>query len=159
MSIKTLGDWTKKLTEEIDIGVQVRVSGPYGGFVSEKENNNQEIWIAGGIGITPFLAFLQDYKLENNTNKKVLFVWSVKDEKEAIYKEEIEKDLPNNIEFILHDTNKSGFFKFENLKDKFSISDNPKVYICGPAVMRESIIENAKELGLKDFHFEEFNFR
>ena len=62
------------------------------------------------------------------------------------FKEEIEKDLPSNIEFILHDTNKSGFFKFGNLKDKISTAENPKVYICGPAIMRESIIENAKVL-------------
>ena len=159
LSIKSLGDWTSKLKSNITLGTRVSVDGPYGKFNSEKENNNTEIWIAGGIGITPFLAFLQDYKINNNLNKKINFVWSVKNESEAIYKEEIEKDLPSNINFILHDTSKVGYFKFENLKDKFTISENPKVYICGPAMMRESIIENAKELGVKDFHFEEFNFR
>jgi predicted ferric reductase len=159
LSIKSLGDWTSKLKSNIKIGTNILVDGPYGKFNSEKENNNTEIWIAGGIGITPFLAFLEDYKLNNNPNKKIIFVWSVKDEKEAIYKEEIEKDLPNNISFILHDTSKSGFFKFENLKDKFNISENPKVYICGPIAMRESVMENAEELGIKDFHFEEFSFR
>lgn len=149
----------------------VEVAGPYGKFISQKEKNNLEIWIAGGIGITPFLAFLQDYKKvntkNNNSNKKIIFVWSVKDEKEAVYKNEIEKDLPENIEFILHDVTKSGFFKFTNLESEIkNKSENENisttsVYICGPVGMREAIVKDAKNFGIKDknINYEEFSFR
>lgn len=159
LSIKSLGDWTSILKDKIKVETNVSVDGPYGYFLSKKENDNLEIWISGGIGITPFLAMLQDYKKQNNLNKKIVFVWTVKDGKEAIYKEEIEKDLPENIEFILHDTSKNGFFKFENILNKIIDKNNTSIYICGPAPMREAIINNAKLSGLKDFHFEMFNFR
>jgi predicted ferric reductase len=170
LSIKVLGDWTDNLFKNLNADIEVKVDGPYGRFISDKSKNNLEIWIAGGIGITPFLAILQDYKLNNNPNKKIIFVWSVKDESEAVYKEEIEKDLPSNINFILHDTNKLGFFKFANIEEKIktlSFSNHSKeeqyknisLYICGPIAMREAIIIDAKKLNITDIHFEEFSFR
>ena len=102
---------------------------------------------------------LEDYKKENNSNKKIIFVWSVKDEKEAIYKNEILENLPENIEFILHNTSISSFFKFESLLNKIIDKNNASIYICGPAPMRTAIIKDAKSFGFKDFHFEQFNFR
>lgn len=157
VSIKNLGDWSSKLLENILENDNVIIDGPYGNFISKKENNNQEIWIAGGIGITPFLAMLEDYKKENNNKKEIIFIWSIKEKSEAIFKEEILKDLPSNIEFILHNVNEKGFFKFENYKNK--IKKDILLYICGPEVMRESIIKDAKKLGVEKINFEEFNFR
>ena len=168
LSIRNLGDWTERLVKEIKENTKVSVEGPYGRFISDKSKNNLEIWVAGGIGITPFLAFLQDYKLNNNPNKKIIFVWSVKNESEAVYKEEIEKDLPINVDFILHDTSKSGFFKLFKLSNLTNIINNKSshvkdkytnLYICGPVVMMEAIVNDAKKLNITDIHFEEFSFR
>jgi predicted ferric reductase len=165
LSIKSLGGWTNRLVGNIKEDTKVIIDGPYGKFNSRKDKNNLEIWIAGGIGITPFLAMLEDYKLNNNLNKKIIFVWSVKGEAEAIYKEEIYNSLPENIKFILHDTSKSGFFRLVNLKSELTPylinrkMEDIAVYICGPAPMREAIIKDARLLGVTDFHFEEFSFR
>jgi predicted ferric reductase len=154
-----LGDWTKDLFEKIEDNTNIIVEGPYGEFNSKKKKNNLEIWIAGGIGITPFISMLQDYKIKNNLNKNIIFVWSVKDKSEAIYKEEIEKNLPENIKFILHDTSQFGFFRFDSLLSQIRDRKKTSIYICGPIQMREAIINDAKKENFSDFHFEEFNFR
>lgn len=159
LSIKALGDWTSVLKDKIKVGTKVLVDGPYGNFVSNKNSHNLEVWIAGGIGITPFLAMIQDYKNNNNPDKKIIFIWSVKSESETIYKNEILENLPENIKFILHDTSKIGYFKFESLISEIKDKNNISVYICGPAPMREVLIKDAKQAGIKDFHYEQFNFR
>lgn len=161
VSIKALGDWTSHLKDKLKVGTKVLIDGPYGYFVSRKKGDDLEIWIAGGIGITPFLAILENYKKQNNQNKKIIFVWSVKDESEAIYKNEIENNIPNNIEFILHDTSKMRFFSFLTLESKLKkeLKNNISVFICGPEPMRKAIIKDAKEMGIKNFNFEQFNFR
>ncbi|MFA5529736.1 MAG: ferric reductase-like transmembrane domain-containing protein [Thiohalomonadaceae bacterium] len=57
--IKGLGDYTRGLAQRLATGQAVQVEGPYGRFDMTRSNRNaRQIWIAGGIGITPFLAWL-----------------------------------------------------------------------------------------------------
>lgn len=55
--IKALGDDTRHLVETLTPGVKAEVEGPYGCFDFESGLERQ-IWVAGGIGITPFLSRL-----------------------------------------------------------------------------------------------------
>ena len=58
--IKALGDYTRGLDKRLALGQTVTVEGPYGQFDYRRCNRRaQQIWIAGGIGITPFLAWLE----------------------------------------------------------------------------------------------------
>ncbi|WP_428827532.1 ferric reductase-like transmembrane domain-containing protein [Azonexus sp. IMCC34842] len=58
--IKALGDYTGRLATALRVGQPVRVEGPYGRFALDRLNRQaQQIWIAGGIGVTPFLAWLE----------------------------------------------------------------------------------------------------
>jgi predicted ferric reductase len=55
MIIKALGDCTTQL-QRIRPGVAVAIQGPFGAFFETADANRPQVWIAGGIGITPFLA-------------------------------------------------------------------------------------------------------
>jgi predicted ferric reductase len=58
--IKALGDYTRGLAQRLAPGQAVRVEGPYGRFVTARRNRHaRQVWVAGGIGITPFLAWLE----------------------------------------------------------------------------------------------------
>lgn len=52
---KALGDYTSRLPDTLAVGQEMRVEGPYGRFTFDDECPRQ-IWIGGGIGITPFIA-------------------------------------------------------------------------------------------------------
>lgn len=55
-----MGDYTGTLAQRLRPGQTVRVEGPYGRFDLERRNPKaRQIWIAGGIGVTPFLAWLE----------------------------------------------------------------------------------------------------
>lgn len=56
--IKQLGDYTRTLNHRLHVGDSVTVEGPYGKFDFAADASPQ-IWIAGGIGITPFLSRLE----------------------------------------------------------------------------------------------------
>ena len=56
--IKPLGDYTGRLPATLKAGDPVRVEGPYGRFDFGGAQARQ-IWVAGGIGITPFVARMQ----------------------------------------------------------------------------------------------------
>lgn len=56
--IKGIGDYTRRLPEQLRIGAPACVEGPYGCFDFQGAMARQ-IWVAGGIGIAPFMARMQ----------------------------------------------------------------------------------------------------
>lgn len=62
LAIKALGDFTATLAGSLKVGQQVILEGPYGGFdfAAGAANHAPQVWVAGGIGITPFLAKLEE---------------------------------------------------------------------------------------------------
>ncbi|MGH2805926.1 MAG: ferredoxin reductase family protein, partial [Actinomycetota bacterium] len=52
---KEVGDYTHAM-RSLEPGTWARVEGPYGTFSYLNLSNERQVWIAGGIGITPFLS-------------------------------------------------------------------------------------------------------
>lgn len=57
--IKPLGDYTRTLGRRLQAGQRVDIEGPYGRFDGRGRHRRQQVWVAGGVGITPFLALLE----------------------------------------------------------------------------------------------------
>lgn len=58
--IKALGDYTRGLAQRLQAGARVTVEGPYGRFnLAQGDAGRPQLWVAGGIGVTPFLAWLE----------------------------------------------------------------------------------------------------
>lgn len=55
--VRDLGDWTNRLLTGLAVGDRVVVEGPYGRLDPEPTHPvDHVVWVAGGVGITPFLA-------------------------------------------------------------------------------------------------------
>lgn len=57
--IRSLGDYTDRLVSSVQVGMSADVYAPYGRF-ERSADAQREIWIAGGVGISPFIAWLKD---------------------------------------------------------------------------------------------------
>lgn len=57
--IKPLGDYTRTLASRLRTGQRVDIEGPYGHFDGRGSARRQQVWVAAGVGITPFLALLE----------------------------------------------------------------------------------------------------
>lgn len=163
-TIKALGDFTHSLSrvgnqgELTDVGV--RVSGPYGHF-TRLENGKTNVWIAGGIGITPFKAWADTLKPEDSTNH--LF-YCVKQRDEAVFLRELEKIATDLSNFHLHVIESSQQPRLSAEKILETVGEPAaglQVYFCGPKPMRQNLSDSLKERGLRssNFHFEEFEIR
>ena len=56
LGISNLGDWTGRLIDRVEPGTIMRLEGPYGGLDLGAGVDAPTMWVAGGVGITPFLA-------------------------------------------------------------------------------------------------------
>ena len=57
--IRALGDYTGRMLAQVRTGMHAAIYAPFGRF-ERRVNSFREIWIAGGVGISPFLAWLDD---------------------------------------------------------------------------------------------------
>mgnify|MGYP000882259496 CR=1 FL=1 len=156
ITVKGFGDYTNNINEKLTIGEQTLVEGPYGHFSSKYVKEHDQIWIAGGIGITPFLSLSKDL----HPNKIKLF-WCVNDENEAVYKDELDT-ISNgnpNFEFVIWSSKTSGYL----IADKLGIENykNKAYLICGPKSLKGNLMKQLSQKGVSDKHIydEEFAFR
>ena len=158
LTVKALGDYTADLQTSLEEGTVAKVQGAFGQFSFKKAKYKKQLWLAGGIGITPFLSLIQ----EVNSDYDVTLVWSTKTLKEANYKVEIESvagDKPN-VKFVLNDSDTLGHFNIDKIYQSADLK-NQSILICGPEIMRESYIKQLLQKGvsIRDIHYEEFSFR
>jgi len=141
IAIKSLGDYTQKISN-LKLGDKALVEGPYGGFHSLAQ---KQIWIAGGIGVTPFLSMAKS--LQNN---HVKMYYCAKTKGEAVFLQDLEKIAKQNkhFEVISFCSSEKGRINAEVLKDEVKDMGNKEILICGPKVMMDSLKQGFKKLGV-----------
>jgi predicted ferric reductase len=157
ITVKNLGDYTSLLSN-LKIDTDVLIDGPYGYFSYKNIKNKNQIWIAGGIGITPFLSMAK--VLENEYN--VDLYYSIKEEKEAIYKNEFESlsEKNPNFKFILWDATFKGYINSGSILNFSKKLEDKDIFLCGPSMFMESLKNQFVALGvdINKIHYENFSF-
>ena len=156
-SIKPEAGWTARLGDADLNGIEARVEGAYGHFTPLGAVNPQ-VWIAGGIGITPFLAWAN--ALTPGSTPTHLF-YCVRNRADAAHLAEIEALVAEKPSLTLHliESASTGRLDAAAIKEKSGVDfARTHVSFCGPTSMRESLQEGLSRLGLRSsrFHFEEF---
>lgn len=161
-AIRPLGDFTKRLRDHVAVGDQASIAGGYGGFALKESRGNQ-VWLAGGIGITPFLSFSKSLpKQPNGASYHLIHV--VSDAEQAIHQQELEaiaKDR-DDFHYSLYCSAEHGRFNAEKLTDLLAFeAGSSDLWFCGPTPMRLAIEKGLKGLrqSPKKIHFERFEFR
>ncbi|WP_194852491.1 FAD-binding oxidoreductase [Nonlabens antarcticus] len=113
------------------------------------EYNGPGYIIAGGAGITPYIAMLRDLKRKDKLEgMKLLF--SNKTEKDIILKAELDALLGEHATYVITDqkdtSHKKGHIDQEFLKKEINDFDQ-KFYVCGPPKMTKEIAAILENLG------------
>lgn len=135
----------KKALDAMQPGDEIEADGPEGDFTVEDLDRNY-IFIAGGIGITPFRSILYD-AYNKGINLKVKLLYATRNH-DISFKDEMDQFSANNpnmsIEYIV-DPN---IINQEILKARIGEVENPYVYVSGPKPMVKDLARELAELGL-----------
>lgn len=154
--IKANGDYTNTLGRVLQEGQNVTVEGPYGRF-DFNDGCAQQLWIAGGIGIAPFLSALAHV----SKDKQVALVYSFRDEDVSTLKELEKYQSAENITLRLINTKATKRFDSKELRPYLQTPSDISVWYCGPNIFGDAVEAECYSAGIAKtfFHRELFEFR
>ncbi|HLD92348.1 MAG TPA: FAD-dependent oxidoreductase [Patescibacteria group bacterium] len=143
----------KKTLNNLPNGSIVEGKGPQGTFVFDEQIKNN-IFLAGGIGITPFRSMIK-WNIDRKLNVPIFLIYSNSDS-EFVFKNEIDEWVKNNnnIKVEYFDTSESGHLdktKIENALDGWSLDKNSLIFsVVGPNVFVDAMEDSLNELNIPD---------
>lgn len=150
---KKLGDFTNTLPN-LKVGDTAMIEGPYGSF-SFSQGATTQCWIAGGIGITPFLAFAEALPYTHNAT----LVYAIRNDQENAVASDLErlKKSKPNLNVVVWNSEKQGYL---TAKDALTGFDPAKVdiFLCGPGGMVTAMREQLFSLGIPHHHIHQEKF-
>ncbi|MCY6383353.1 ferredoxin reductase family protein [Hoeflea prorocentri] len=160
-TMKVLGDWTRKVREELKAGATVHVHGPYGRFDMASAGRKQ-IWLAGGIGLTPFLSAVREMK--PGDGREIHLVYAARNSDDAIFLDELDKRAAElgNVTLVPLFSDEGNFARVDIMKTKLPDPlDSYDYFLCGPRPMVNALMKNLKAegVGRTRIHTEAFEFR
>jgi predicted ferric reductase len=159
-AIKPLGDYTRTLARRVKVGDALTVEGPYGRF-DFGDVAEEQVWVAGGIGVAPFLARLEWLAAAGGAQGEVHFFYSVKRVADASFPVGLQ-DLCRRAGVELH-------LRIDDTDGQIDSGEIGKfvrkargVWFCGPpgwARMLQRTLQQDHGLLPGRFHREIFEFR
>lgn len=160
LAVGALGRWTRRLPGALHEGAAVRIEGPYGRFDFRKGGARQ-IWLAGGIGITPFLGWAES--LDATETRQIHLVHCVRTREEVIGQDVLAAAAARNPRFSydLVVTGETGRMSAGRLvaSAPFAVGD-ADLWSCGPEGLRRVVLSGLAALGQRPrrVRFERFDF-
>lgn len=164
LSIKKLGDFTSSELPGLKVGDEVIAMGPYGKFGERYLGQRKDmLWVAGGIGITPFLSMARN-EAKNPGDRKVDLIWSYSRPPEGIYNDELVKEAAKSekLRFTPWVSQERGRLNADRIAELLGGKDklmDRTIFLCGPLPMMESLTRQFIKLGVRpgNIVFEDFN--
>jgi predicted ferric reductase len=162
--IKALGDYTRGLTNRLQPGQAVTVEGPYGRFDLDRRNPRaQQIWVAAGIGVTPFLAWLESLQDTPGQVPAADLHYCTRDRETDPFIARLESlcaSLPG-IKLQVHGSRQGEVLTAAGMVAAKDRSRRTEVWFCGPQGLSEKLRKglDAAWPGNLRFHQEAFEMR
>lgn len=162
-TIKIEGRFTQEASR-LKEGEEVIVEGPFGIFTREDEEKDL-VFIAGGVGITPFRSMIK-HQVNEKSKQKISLLYGSKTKEDIIFKRELDRmdeEWFRKVYILSKEkADKDGYergFVDKSIIEKYVKNlSNSNFYICGPEGMKEKVKKALISLGVKkrDIFIEDF---
>ena len=149
---KEKGSSFKKSLKDLKIGDAIEVSDVDGDFVVDYPQA-EYVFIAGGIGITPFRAILKELDHNNQSTDITLLYANINEH--VTYKDEIEDIAKHNPNLKIHYVTSPERIDEQKIREFVANIDNSIFYVSGPEPMVEGLGKTLKSMGVPDDHLKQ----
>ncbi|WP_409525558.1 ferredoxin reductase family protein [Nitrincola sp. MINF-07-Sa-05] len=161
VGIKDLGDASRAI-QTIRKGSRVQIEGPYGDFYERHYPQKQQLWLGGGIGITPFVSGARDMAGQEKPAAQVHLFYLANDPSRAYFTDELKEIAVKQPTFdlTLHLFREQRAMTAAFLQEHCPDYREREIYMCGPAPMINHLRTLLMHEGVpaSAIHFEVFDF-
>lgn len=158
LTVKKQGEFSSALID-LEVGEKLIFNGPFGRFYPE-ENCEDIVFIAGGIGVTPFFSVIKD-KVDSKTKPKIALLYSNKTISGIAFFDELNKlkenrVVDNLVYFLTQENGKHPLVQEysrinkELLKKHLICFDKRNYYLCGSIQFVNAVWKDLKENGVPE---------
>jgi predicted ferric reductase len=152
ITVKDRGDFTARIGS-LRPGTRVVVEGPYGGFTAANRRLARVAMIAGGVGITPVRALLEEMPGD------IAVVYRAAREDDVILRAELDelaRERGTDLHYVVG--RGEGLLSPEHLRALVPDIAERDVYLCGPPAMIDAIHTSLRQAGVarRQIHTERF---
>ena len=159
----------KRVLKSAPIGTTVKIDGPNGEMVLHDDAARPAVFLAGGIGITPFLSMARHAAKERLPHRLYLF-YSNRRSEDAAFMDELRKMEQVNPNYRLIAamaepekssapwSGETGFIRRDMLERHLPDLMRPMYYFAGPPAMTMAMQKMLEDIGVTDdaMRYEEF---
>jgi ferredoxin-NADP reductase len=137
------GSAFKRSLADLPLGSNVQVNGPYGDFFLDVDGMRPAVFLAGGIGITPFRSMIK-HTIEQHSQQRLTLVYCNRTSGDAAFLDELQNWEKENPNFRLIATmtqrrnpgktwtGRRGYVDVQFVKDRLSDQAQSVHYVAGP---------------------------
>ncbi|MFF5002500.1 ferric reductase-like transmembrane domain-containing protein [Streptomyces phaeochromogenes] len=154
LTAKTAGDGTAGL-RHLKVGTRVFAEGPYGAFTAMHRTRPESVLIAGGVGVTPIRALLEEVQ------GHAVVIYRVSTDRDAVLYDEL-RELAQakgaELHLVSGPVSPDKLAPHELVRLVPDIGDRD-VFLCGPPPMMNAVLGSLRELNVpkQQIHFERFS--
>jgi predicted ferric reductase len=137
ITVKDVGDYTRRLAS-LPAGTRVIVEGPSGGLTSAARRRERVALIAGGVGIAPIRALLEDTPGEPGT---IAVIYRAASEDDVLFRaelDELSRRRGAELHYVLGERRGDELLSAEHLQALVPDIASRDVYVCGPRSLTEA---------------------
>jgi predicted ferric reductase len=150
ITVKALGDSSASIGQ-IHRGTRVIAEGPYGAFTAAARRRRRAVLIAGGVGITPIRALLEDMPAQAG---ELTVLYRAIDMREVIFREELDALAARRgaeLHYVLgdhRDPAARGLLGATHLRRLVPDLAARDVFVCGPPAMAAAVHRSLRRAGV-----------
>ncbi|WP_205967833.1 ferredoxin reductase family protein [Paraglaciecola sp. 20A4] len=157
--IRALGDYTHRLSEQVKVGMLADVYAPHGRF-KRLSDAQTEIWIGAGIGISPFISWLDDKSIGRFESATLVYCF---DPARAFPSLERMEDMAadSGVRFVPNPSDGDALAETIRRVATEVSPQQVQISFCGPKGLLKRVKElmKANNIPAKNIRYEFFEFR
>jgi ferredoxin-NADP reductase len=151
----------KRAFKSLPIGSPAKLEGPFGSLTLHNDRARPAVFIAGGIGITPFMSILRQ-AAKDKLPQQLILLYSNRRPEDAAFLDELQQLEQENKNFRLVATmtelskssrpwkGETGLINDDLAKRVGSALSAPIYYLAGPPAMVEAVRQTLNRIGIND---------